>query len=148
MQLTEMINQYQGLLERKEALANETKENNKAIEDMKRVIADEMIDNDCPKISVGGYSFSLQNKTIYSKKSEETLLAEGVDFLDTLREQGLGDIIVETVYPKTLQSSVKNLVEEQGSLPEELAAVINAFDTFDIVRRKETNKAIKKAKEN
>ena len=63
-----------------------------------------------------------------------------------LREQGLGDIIVETVNSRTLQSTIKNLVEEQGELPAELAEVINSYDTFDIVRRKETNRALKKAK--
>ena len=63
-----------------------------------------------------------------------------------LREQGLGDIIVETVNSRTLQSTIKNLVEEQGELPTELAEVINSYDTFDIVRRKETNRALKKAK--
>ena len=63
-----------------------------------------------------------------------------------LRDQGLGDLIVETVNSRTLQSTIKNLVEEQGELPAELAEVINSYDTFDIVRRKETNRALKKAK--
>lgn len=105
-----------------------------------------MIDDDCPKISSGGYTFSLSDKTIYSKKSEESLHEAGLDFLEVLREQGLGDIIVETVNSRTLQSTIKNLVEEQGELPAELAEVINSYDTFDIVRRKETNRALKKAK--
>ena len=105
-----------------------------------------MIDDDCPKISSGGYTFSLSDKTIYSKKSEESLQEAGLDFLEVLREQGLGDIIVETVNSRTLQSTIKNLVEEQGELPTELAEVINSYDTFDIVRRKETNRALKKAK--
>lgn len=105
-----------------------------------------MIDDDCPKISSGGYTFSLSDKTIYSKKSEESLQEAGLDFLEVLREQGLGDIIVETVNSRTLQSTIKNLVEEQGELPAELAEVINSYDTFDIVRRKETNRALKKAK--
>ena len=61
-------------------------------------------------------------------------------------EQGLGDIIQETVNPRTLQSTVKNLVEETGSLPEDLAEVLNVYDTYEIGRRKETNKATKKAK--
>ena len=105
-----------------------------------------MIDDDCPKISCRGYTFSLADKTIYSKKSEEALQEAGLDFLDVLREQGLGDIIVETVNSRTLQSTVANLVEEQGELPDELAEVLNVYETFDITRRKESNRALKKAK--
>lgn len=146
MTLLEMIHEYQMLLEQKEILAETTKNTNQAIEDLKQEIAQQMIDDDCPKISSGGYTFSLSDKTIYSKKSEADLAAAGIDFLDVLREQGLGDIIVETVNARTLQSTIKNLVEEQGELPEELQEVINAYETYDIVRRKESNKAMKKAK--
>ena len=146
MGLLEMVNEYQELLEEKEGLAEATKKNNKAIEEKKQEIAQQMIDDDCPQTSSGGDAFSLSDKTIYSKKSEESLQEAGLDFLEVLREQGLGDIIVETVNSRTLQSTIKNLVEEQGELPAELAEVINSYDTFDIVRRKETNRALKKAK--
>ena len=73
-------------------------------------------------------------------------MAAGLDFLIVLREQGLGEIIQETVNTRTLQSTVKNLVEETGSLPEDLAEVLNVYDTYEIGRRKEGNKAAKKAK--
>lgn len=146
MGLLEMVNEYQELLEEKEGLAEATKKNNKAIEEKKQEIAQQMIDDDCPKISCKGYTFSLADKTIYSKKSEEALQEAGLDFLDVLREQGLGDIIVETVNSRTLQSTVANLVEEQGELPDELAEVLNVYETFDIRRRKESNRALKKAK--
>lgn len=146
MNLLKMVSQYQELLDRKDELSEATKENNKAIEEAKAAIAQQMIDDDCPKISCGGYTFSLADKTIYSKKSEEALQEAGLDFLDVLREQGLGDIIVETVNSRTLQSTVANLVEEQGELPDELAEVLNVYETFDITRRKESNRALKKAK--
>ena len=105
-----------------------------------------MIDDDCPKISSGGYTFSLSDKTIYSKKSEESLQEAGLDFLEVLREQGLGDIIVETVNSRTLQSTIKNLVEEQGELPAELAEVINSYDTLTSCERR-NNRALKKSEE-
>ncbi len=144
--LLDMVREYNELLARKDELADATKENNKAIEDKKQEIAQQMIDDDCPRISCDGYSFSLSEKTLYNKKSEEVLAAEGLNFLDVLREQGMGDIIVETVNSKTLQSTLKAYVDEHGALSEELAEVINCHDTFEITRRKETNKAIKKAK--
>ena len=147
MTLLEMLEEYNELLETKDGLKEATKKNNEAIEAKKAEIAQQMIDDDVPSISVGGYKFFLQDKTIYSKKSEEVLQAAGLDFLEVLREQGLGDIIVETVNSRTLQSTVKNLVDESGELPVELAEVLNAYDTYEIGRRKDTNKTAAKAKE-
>ena len=54
MTLLEMVKHYQTLLETKERLAAETKENNAAIEAAKAQIAQQMVDDDCPKISTGG----------------------------------------------------------------------------------------------
>lgn len=54
MTLLDMVRNYQGLLERKEALAEETKENNAAIEAAKEKISQQMVDDDCPSISTGG----------------------------------------------------------------------------------------------
>lgn len=146
MSLLEMLSEYNELLDEKDGLKEATRQNNEAIDEKKKEIAQQMIDDDVPSISVGGYKFFLQDKTIYSKKSEADLLEAGLDFLEVLREQGLGDIINETVSPRTLQSTVKNLVEETGSLPEELVEILNVYDTYEIGRRKETNKAAKKAR--
>ena len=140
MELLDMVRNYQALLDKKSFLQDQTKENNAAIEAMKEQIAQQMIDDDCPKISTGGYSFSLQEKTIYSKRSEADLAAGGVDFLDTLRLEGLGDIIKETVSAQALGSTMKAYVEEHGGLSEALGKVINTYETFDIYRRKDTRK--------
>ena len=140
MTLLDMIRDYQGLLEKKDALAAATKENNLAIEAAKEKIAAQMIDDDCPRISCGGYSFSLSEKTVYSKKSDAEIQAAGLDFFTVLREEGLGDLIVERVDPRTLQSAMKNYVEENDALSEGLAQVIKTYDTTDITRRKDTKK--------
>lgn len=136
MTLLSMVREYQTLLNQKDDLAVQVKENNAAIEAAKTRIAQQMIDDDCPQIACGGYSFSLTPKTIYSKRSEAELAENGVDFLETLREEGLGSIIVETVNTRTLQSTMKAYVEENGQLSEALAAAIKGFDTYDITRRK------------
>lgn len=146
MELLQIIEEYSELLAEKDGLKEATKKNNAAIEEKKQEIAQQMIEDDVPSISVGGYKFFLQDKTIYSKKSEEALQAAGLDFLTVLREQGLGDIIQETVNTRTLQSTIKNLVEEVGELPDELAEILTVYDTYEIGRRKETNKATTKAR--
>lgn len=146
MALIDMVNDYQELLEKKESLAEETKNNNAKIEALKQDIAQQMIDDDCPRIAVGDYMFSLQIKSKYSKRSEEYLSANDLDFFEVLREQGFADLIKETVNAGSLQSAMNALVEQEGELPEELAEVISQYDQTDILRRKQTSSAMKKAK--
>lgn len=138
--IIDMIKDLHELMERKDELAAETKENNAAIEAAKQEITQQMIDDDCPSIAVSGYTYSLQQKTAYSKRSDEELAAAGVNFLETLREEGLGDIIVEKVDPRTLQSTVKNYIEENGELTEGLNSIIKSYEFNDITRRKATKK--------
>ena len=140
MDLLEMVKHYQSLLETKDDLAEQTKANNAAIEAAKAEITQQMIDDECPRISTGGYCFSLTAKTSYTKRSDAELAESGLDFLDTLREEGLGDIIVEKVDPRTLQSAIKAYVEEHGELSEDLDSVIRSYDYNDITRRKEKRK--------
>lgn len=140
MTLLDMVKDYQTLLERKDALALQTKENNAAIEAAKAKIAQQMVDDDCPRISTGGYSFTLTAKTSYSKRSEEDLAAEGLAFFDVLREEGLGDLIVERVDPRTLQGAMTAYVEEHGELSEALQGVIKSYDFNDVTRRRENKK--------
>lgn len=59
MTLLDMVRDYQSLLERKEELADEVKANNALIEEAKANISQQMIDDDCPSISVGGFKFTL-----------------------------------------------------------------------------------------
>ena len=140
MALIDLIANYQTLLATKEALAEQTKANNKAIEDMKQQIADQMIDDEVTSIGYAGYNFSLQTKTVYSKKSEADLQAAGINFFGLLRENGLGDLIVERVDPRTLSASLKQIVEAEGDLPEDLSEAINVYETNDIGRRKQAKK--------
>lgn len=148
MQLLQEIDKYKELLDRKDELAEQTKENNKAIEEAKQRISQMMIDEECPSISRNGFKYILQEKVCYSKKSEEALAElekeEGITLFGVLRDEGLGDLIVETVNARSLQSAMKNYAEENGELSEDLEKVISHYDTYDIMKRKETNKAGRK----
>lgn len=117
-QLDQKIREYKELLDRKEELENLTKENNAAKEKLEQDICKMMIDEEKPSTIVDGFNYSLSQKVMYSKKSEEDLAAlekeTGLSFFDVLRDQGLGDIIKETVNPKTLQSTVAAMKEDLG----------------------------------
>lgn len=147
MQLLEMIDQYKELLDRKDTLKEEVSNNNKAIEELKKEITQVMIDEECPSISRNGFKYSLQEKTMYSKKAEETLAASGIEFFEVLRNEGFGDLIMETVNARTLSSTLSAYVRENGELPEDLAECVSVYETYDIMKRRETNKTAQSAKQ-
>ena len=152
-QLDQKIREYKELLDRKEELENLTKENNAAKEKLEQDICKMMIDEEKPNTVVDGFNYSLSQKVMYSKKSEEDLAAlekeTGLSFFDVLRDQGLGDIIKETVNPRTLQSTVAAMKEDLGEdqdLPEDLTQCLNIYEKLTITKRKANTKALDRAK--
>lgn len=146
MALQNMIQEYEQLLTRKDELAEETKAVNASIEEAKQAIADQMVEDDTPQISIGSYSYSLQNKTKWSKKSETKLMEEGLDFFEVLREQGLGDLIKETVNARSLDATLNDMAESEEGVPDELLDVVSRYDMLDIRRAKVRNNAVSRAK--
>ena len=146
--LDSLIREYQDALNKKADLAKETKSNNEEVSRLEQEICQVMIDEEKPSEIVDGYNYSLKQETYYSKIGEEKLLEKGIDFLERLREQGLGDLIVEKVDPRTLNSTCKSIVEEQGELPEELSDVISSYEKLGISRTKANTAALKRAQAN
>lgn len=143
MDIVTMIDQYKELLDRKDELADQTKENNKAIQEARDALAQAMIDAEMPRVSRNGFLYSLQDKTKYNKKA-----CDDEEFFSVLEENGLGDLIERTVNASTLSSAMAAAAEENdGVLPEEYEGYINVYQFYDIAKRKETNKTAKRAKQ-
>lgn len=143
MDIVTMIDQYKELLDRKDELADQTKENNKAIQEARDALAKAMIDAEMPKVSRNGFLYSLQDKTKYNKKA-----CDDEEFFSVLEENGLGDLIKRTVDARTLSSAMAAAVEENdGVLPEEYEDYINVYQFYDIAKCRETNKTAKRAKQ-
>lgn len=145
--LDQKVREYKAILDRKDELAEQTKANNAAKEQLEQEICQLMVDEEKPSTIVDGFTYSLQQTTMYSKKSEEALAEAGIVFFDVLREQGLGDLIVEKVDPRTLQSSVRAMAEENdGELPEELIECLSIYEKLTLSKRKANTKALDRAK--
>lgn len=82
MTLTEMGQRLLELRATKDALEAQTKENNAAIEALKKEMAQQMVDDDTPKFVHAGHSFSLLPKTSYTKKGDAELAESGLDYDD------------------------------------------------------------------
>lgn len=141
MKLTDKLDEYRALLDKKDELAQQTKDNNAEIDKRKKELVDLMVEEEVTNVTKDGYSYTLALKTYYSKKSEAELAAAGIDFFDVLRSEGMGDLIKETVNTRTLQSACANIVEEQEELPEALAECINSYEAYDITKRKSRKSA-------
>lgn len=147
MTLDDKVRVYKDLLDKKDELAEQTKENNKKIDELEQEIAQQMVDEEKPDTTVDGFKYSLQEKTIYSKIGEDKLIEKGLDFFEVLREEGFGDLIVERVDTRTLNSAMNNLIEEIGGLPRELEECLNIYSQLKVVKRKANTKALTRAKE-
>lgn len=134
MTLSEMAVEYEKLLAKKTELEAATKANTADIEEFKEKLKQQMVDEDMPSFTSNGHNYSLTEKTSYSKKSEADLAAAGLDFFGTLREEGLGDLIKETVNAGTFQAAMKNYVQEHGALSPALDAVTRSYPYTDISR--------------
>ena len=139
-ELTAQIDELERLLARKDELAEQTTENNKAIEATKRNIANMMIDAEQDKVSVHGYVYSLDVAPQYQKKGEEHLVDLPLSFFDFLREENLDYLITERVDSRSLNKAIKDIVEEVGELPEHFNDYINVYEPVDVKRRKDTSK--------
>lgn len=147
MTLDERARAYNAALDEKDRLAEATKENNKAVQQLEQELARQMVDEEKPDTTVDGYKFTLQEKTMYTKKSEADLAEAGLSFFDVLREQGFGELIVERVDARTLQSTMRNYAEDHdGELPEELQEVLNIYPQLGVGRRKADTKALNRAR--
>jgi 5'-3' exonuclease len=133
MTIMEQVDAYRELLDEKDRLKEATTENNKAIEAARDTLAQTMLDEETPKISRSGYSYTMQPKTKYSKAS-----GKDEELMDTLRSFGLGDLIKETVNAQSLQGAMSNLASENDdALPDEFADCVNTFEFYDVARRKD-----------
>lgn len=131
-----LIDRYQALLDRKDAIKEAETENNSAIEDLRKKLTDAMVEAEMDGVIHNGVSWTLKSVTRYSKRG-------GMDeeLFEMLRANGLGDIIKETVNAQTLQGAMSELASEnEGELPEEWNDCINTFSYMDVGHRKVTNK--------
>ncbi len=142
MQIFDLIDEYKGLLDEKDRLKDLTTENNKAIENVRNQLAQAMIDEECPRVSRNGFSYTLQQKTKYNKRA-----CDEEEFFDCLEENGLGDIIKRTVNAQTLQGTMASLADDNGGeLPDDFKEYISVYEFYDISKRRESNKTAAQAK--
>lgn len=137
-EVLDLIDQFKAALEEKDSLAEATKRNNAEVIDLRDKLAQAMVDAEIDQVGRHGVNWKLKPTTKYSKKA-------GMDdaLFEILRNNGLGNLIRETVNAQTLQGAMSELAKENDDeLPEEFTKVINKYEYMDISHRKASKSAV------
>ena len=119
------------LRDRKKELEDELKEVNAEIAGTEEQLVSAMIEEEMQNFTRNGRQFILTNRTYANAKAG---MMPAV--CEWMKDNGLGDMVKESIHPKTLQAWVKEQIEEAGALPEELSELVNVYERSGISIRK------------
>lgn len=127
----ELADRLLDLRERKEQLSEQLKAVNAEIEEVDRQLAELMLAEEIQNFVRSGRMFYLKTETYASAVSDRK-----AELIEWLKANGLGDIVQETVHPRTLSATVKEMLEEDDELPEELSELVNIFEKTTVGLRR------------
>lgn len=127
----ELADRLLDLRERKEQLSEQLKAVNAEIEEVDRQLSELMLAEEIQSFVRSGRMFYLKTETYASAVSDRK-----AELIEWLKEHGLGDIVQETVHPRTLSATVKEMLEEDDELPEELSELVNIFEKTTVGLRR------------
>lgn len=134
--LLEKIDTFKKVLDEIEAKNKELDALNDTMQQLKRELCEEMTVEEIPSITRGEFTYTIVNKTKYSKVSGSELA-----LFETLREHGLGDLIQESVNAQRLNAAMNAEAENNdGVLPPCYDGLINTYSFQDISKRKSSKR--------
>ena len=132
MQIFELAKKLKKCKEAKSELEKQQKALTEEINQLEYQLSDLMAETECPSFACAGKLFYLCNHVHAS-----ALDGNKEKLYQTLKENGYGDLVVETVNSKTLDSFVKEQMEENnGILPEWLEDAVSVYEQVKVNMRK------------
>lgn len=127
-----IVDAYQAARDRKDKLEAELKEAKKIESDLKQMLIDAMLEDETDSIGRNGKKYSIVSKTKYSKRA-----GAEAELFQLLRENGLGDIVQETVNAQTLSAAMNQMSDgDPDNLGEYWHECLNIYSFTDISVRK------------
>ena len=117
--------------DRKKEIEEALKEINELIAQTEEQLVNLMIEEEMQNFTRNGKQFILTNRT-YANAKAGMMPA----ICEWMKDNGLADMVKESVHPQTLQAWVKEQLEEVGALPEELEPLVNVYEKSGISIRK------------
>lgn len=119
------------LRDRKKSLEDELKALNREIDETEQALVDAMLEEEMQNFVRAGQMFYLQTKTYANAVPERKQ-----ELFTWLKANGYGDLVQETVNANSLAAFVRELLEEEDELPEELRQLVNVYEKTTIgIRR-------------
>ena len=132
MQIFELAKKLKERKEAKSELEKKEKELTAEITAIDRELSELMMETECPSFACAGKLFYLCNHVHAS-----ALDGNKEKLYQTLKKNGYGDLVTETVNSKTLDSFVKDQMEENnGILPEWLEGAVSVYEQVKVNMRK------------
>lgn len=131
-EIFEMADKLKAAKDRKKELDAQVKDVNEEIESLDLALADAMVETELDRFSRNGSTFYLNTRLFASPAA-----GRKDDLMQTLKDQGYGSIVVETVNANTLASFVKEqMAANEDVLPEWLSDVVSTFEKVSVGVRK------------
>ena len=129
--LFELADRLRELRDRKAALEDELKQVNAEIERVDQELAKAMVAEEIQNFVRGDKLYYLKTETYVSAAADRK-----PELIQWLKDHGLGDIVQETVHPRTLSATIREMLDESDELPPDLAELVNVFEKTTVGLRK------------
>ena len=134
-EMFKLAEKLKALKDEKADLETRLKEVNATIDSVDFELATMMMDSETQNFTVAGTMFCLTNKVRASAVADRK-----EELYETLRNEGYGDLVYETVNANSLSAFVKEQMEEHDDVPEWLNGLVNVFEKTTVGVRKATRK--------
>ena len=132
----ELSDKLKALRDEKAALEDQKKAVEQEIEETDKALVALMIDTETQNFTRAGFTFSLTCTTRASANAERK-----TELFDSLKSEGYGDLVYETVNANSLSAFVKEQIENnEDELPDWLEGLVNVYEQTKIGVRKSTKK--------
>jgi hypothetical protein len=122
--LIELASQLRTLKEKEARLKNELSNTRIQIKNIKKDLVNQMINYEVQNFKHNGNIFYLTTSIYVSD-----VASRREELYSTLRDNGYGSLIKETVHPQTLKAFVKELMAENGDeVPEWLNGLVTVYE--------------------
>ncbi len=117
------------LKDRKADLKDELSSVEAELSDIEQQLIQRMGEEETSSFVRSGFKYYMSTRVFASPTEKDTLYR-------WLKENGYGDLVQETVNSNTLSSWVKEFINENGELPDDLKSLVNVFEKVQINIRK------------
>lgn len=126
-----LADELKSLKDRKADLKDELSLVETDITDTEQRLIQRMGEEETSSFVRSGFKYYMSTRVFASPAA-----AEKYTLYSWLKENGYGDLVQETVHSNTLSSWVKEFINENGELPDDLKSLVNVFEKVQINIRK------------